>query len=326
MLPGSISALMAPLPRSLVLACLLAVLITCGGGTGSTPGGNNSNGSTGGTSGGTVSVQHVVVVVLENQDYADVVGSAFMPFLNALAAQNALATQFYANTHPSLGNYIFMTAGVDPTGNQDAWAGTWPGDNIARQLTAAGKTWKVYAESLPSVGYTGDDTPDQYIKHHNPFVYFDDVLNSATQLANVVPFTQLNVDVAANALPTYSFIVPNNNHNGHDCPTGGSNCPISDHLSAADTWLSNNLSTLLQNNTVMANTVVIITFDESNTDNTNGGGRIATVFAGPLIKSGFQSTTMYQFPSLLRFSLESVGVTSFPNQAATAPSMSEFLK
>jgi hypothetical protein len=329
---------MASVFMSLALAFLLSIFAACGGGTGSTSGGNssgmNTGGSTGGNTGGStgstgntgVSVQHIVVVMLENQDYSDVVGSSFMPFLNTLAQQNALATQFYANTHPSIGNYMMVTAGTNPTGDQDSWAGTWPGDNIARQLTAAGKTWKVYAESLPSVGYTGGDTADQYIRHHNPFVYFDDVLNSTTQLANVVPFTQFSTDVAGNALPNYSFVVPNNSHNGHDCPTGGSTCPLSDHLLAADTWLSNNISTLLHNITVMANTVVVVTFDEANLDNTNGGGRVATVFAGPLVKSGFQSTTIYQFPSLLRFSLESLSVTSFPNQASSAPSMSEFLK
>lgn len=316
--------------RTLVLWIFVAALAGCGGSTGSSSnnGGSNTggNGGTGSTGNTKPSVQHVVIVVLENQDYTDVVGSTFMPFFNNLAMQNSLATQVYANTHPSLGNYMVMTAGTNPTGDQDNWQGTWPGDNIVRQLTAAGKTWKVYAESLPSVGYTGGDTPDQYIRHHNPFVYFDDVFNSQTQLNNVVPFTQFAADVAANGLPNYSFVVPNNSHNGHDCPSGASTCPVSDHLTAADTWLSGNLPTLLQNTTAMANTVVVVTFDEANTDNTNGGGRVATVFAGPLVKSGYQSTTQYQFQSLLRFSLESLGVNSFPNQAASAPAMTEFLK
>jgi acid phosphatase len=269
----------------------------------------------------------VVIVMLENQDYGAVVGNtAVMPFFNTLITQGALSTQFYANTHPSLGNYMFVTAGTNPTGDVDNWAGTWSGDNVVRQLTAAGKTWKVYAESLPSVGYMGGDTADQYIKHHNPFVYFDDVLNSQTQLNNVVPYTQFTTDVAANSLPNYAFVVPNNSHNGHDCPTGGSTCPLSDHLMAIDTWLSTNVGPLMQNSTVMANTVVVVTFDEALTDSTNGGGKIATVFAGPLVKAGYQSTTMYKEESLLRFSLESLGVTTFPNGAANAPSMNEFLK
>ncbi len=341
---------MGHLLRTIALGLLIAMLVACGGsnnassgGTntgGSNPGGGSTggssssggsnNGSNSGGSGGSgtsASVQHVVIVMLENQDYGAVVGNTTaMPFFNSLITQNALATQFYANTHPSLGNYMIVTAGTNPTGDQDNWAGTWSGDNVVRQLTTAGKTWKVYAESLPSVGYTGGDTADQYIKHHNPFVYFTDVLNSPAQLNNVVPFTQFTADMSANALPNYSFVVPNNSHNGHDCPTGGPICPLADQLTAVDTWLSGNVGPLLQNSTVMANTVVVVTFDEALTDNMNGGGKVATVFAGPLVKPGYQSTSTYNFDSLLRFSLESLGVTTFPNDAANAPGMGEFLK
>jgi phosphatidylinositol-3-phosphatase len=336
---------MGHLLRTVALTLLVAMLVGCGGSNnssssstnsggntgGSNTGGSNSGGGNtggnGGSTGGSAAVQHVVIVILENQDYGAVVGNnTYMPFFNNLATQNGLATQFYANTHPSLGNYMVLTAGTNPTGNEDNWSGTWPGDNVVRQLTTAAKTWKVYAESLPSVGYTGGDTPDQYIRHHNPFVYFTDVLNSPAQLNNVVPFTQFTTDVASNTLPNYSFVVPNNSHNGHDCPTGGSTCPLSDQLTAIDKWLSSNIGPLMQNSAVMANTVVVVTFDESLTDSTKGGGKIATVFAGPLVKSGYQSTTTYNFDSLLRFSLESLGVTTFPNDAASAPGMNEFLK
>lgn len=309
--------------RSLKSALFLTVLgcfAACGGGSSSSSNPGNNNG--GGT---TASIQHVVVVVLENQNYSDVIGSSSMPYFNSLAQSHALATQFYANTHPSIGNYFILTTGQNPTGDDDAWSGTFPGDNIARQLTAAGKTWKVYAQSLPVVGYVGDDQYP-YIKHHNPFAYFDDVINSATQKANIVSLPQFAADITANSLPTYSFVVPDNLNNGHDCPSGGSSCPLSARLGAADAWLSSNLSGLLQNSSLMANTVVIVTFDESAGDNTMGGGRIPVIIAGSKIKSGFQSTTTYQFLSLLRFSLESVGVASYPGTAGSGPSMNEFFK
>jgi hypothetical protein len=72
--------------------------------------------------------------------------------------------------------------------------------------------------------------------------------------------------------------------------------------------------------------ILIITFDESATDNTMGGGRIATVFAGGPIKNNFQSSTQYQFPSLLRFTLKVLGITTYPGAAAGAPDMDEFLQ
>ena len=65
--------------------------------------------------------------------------------------------------------------------NDDGFAGTVGVDNIIRELITAGKTWKSYAESLPSIGYTGGDVYP-YAKRHNPFSYFTDVVNSSTQL------------------------------------------------------------------------------------------------------------------------------------------------
>src|SRR5947208_4086363 len=82
-----------------VLACSGSPDLTGGGGGG------------GGGGGAVPSISHVVVVVEENTDYANVVGSSSMPYLNGLANQYALATQYYANTHPSIGNYFMMTAG-----------------------------------------------------------------------------------------------------------------------------------------------------------------------------------------------------------------------
>src|SRR5450755_276640 len=54
---------------------------------------------------------HVLVVVLENHGFSQVIGSASMPYLNSLATQHALATNYFADTHPSLGNYFMLTVG-----------------------------------------------------------------------------------------------------------------------------------------------------------------------------------------------------------------------
>lgn len=316
---------------SLILV-FAAILSACGGGKGTgfsfTNSGSGSNsGGTSSSTGSTPTIQHVVVVVLENEDYSNVVGSQYMPYWNNLANQTSLATQFYADVHPSLGNYLIMTAGVDPTlGSRDPdnWSGTISSDNIASVLTAGGKTWKAYAQSLPSAGYTGGDQYP-YVKHHNPFVYFESVLNDSTQTANIVNLSQFPADVSG-GLPSYSFIIPDDEHNGHDCPNGGQLCALSDRLTAADNFLKDNIDPLLQNGSVMANTVVIITFDESATDATNGGGHIPVIVAGGPIKSGYQSTTTYQFQSLLRFSLSSLGPNNFPGLSSVAVDMNEFLK
>ena len=213
-----------------LVAILLLFSMACGGaGTSSTGagGGTGGGGGSGGGGGGTPTpsstFKHVVVVIFENQDYADVIGSAAMPYLNQLAQQHSLASQFYANVHPSIGNYFMLTSGV-VVSTADSFAGTFSGDNVASLLSAAGKDWKVYAQSLPSAGYVdGDQYP--YIEHHNPFAYYDSVRNDPAQKSKIVPLENLAADASANTLPAYAFVVPDNLHNGHDCPGGGSACP-----------------------------------------------------------------------------------------------------
>src|SRR5580765_1198725 len=140
------------------------------------------------TSPSALGVGHVLVVVEENRDYADALGSGAMPYLDGLAHQYALATQYYANTHPSIGNYFMLTVGQVIT-NDDSYAATVTADNVVRQLVAAGKTWKAYAEDLPSVGFLGKGVFGKYASRHNPIVYFSDVVNDSLQARNVVPFS-----------------------------------------------------------------------------------------------------------------------------------------
>src|ERR1700757_412735 len=134
---------------------------------------------------------HVFLLVEENHSYSSVIGSSSMPYLNHLASRYGLETQYYANTHPSIGNYFMLTTGAIIT-NNDSMCSTISNDNIVRHLLTAGKTWKSYAESLPSVGYTGCGS-GAYVKRHNPFAYFSDVANSSEK-NNLVPFTQFSKD------------------------------------------------------------------------------------------------------------------------------------
>jgi acid phosphatase len=267
---------------------------------------------------------HVFVIVLENHAFNQVIGSPFMPYLNSLASAHSLATNYFANTHPSIGNYFMLTTGNIET-NNDAFAGTVSSDSIPRAFAAAGKTWKAYMESLPSVGYTGGDVYP-YFKHHNPFAYMTDVLGSSAETANLVPFTQISSDLSAGTLPNFGFIAPNAEHDAHDCPTGGSVCLDSDKLTAADNWLKSNIDPLIKS-PALANSVFIIVFDESlDVDLVNGGGKVAWVMTGAHVKAGFKSTTFYQHQSTLRLVLDLLRVADHPGNSATAATMQEFFQ
>ena len=139
-------------------------------------------------------------------------------------------------------------------GRITGFAGTVDVDNIVRELIAAGKTWKSYAESIPSTGYTGSDVYP-YAKRHNPFSYFTDVVNSSVQLNNLVSFSQFGSDLANQRLPNFSFLAPNLLDDAHDGP-----------LQLADAWLQHNLAPLISSSTFQKDGLLVIVFDEAETN------------------------------------------------------------
>jgi acid phosphatase len=252
------------------------------------------------------------MVLEENHSYSEVIGNSAMPYLNSLVSQYGLATEYFANTHPSIGNYFMLTTGQLVT-NDDGFTGTVGVDNIARDLITAGKTWKSYAESIPSTGYTGSDVYP-YRKRHNPFAYFTDVVNSSTQVNNLVSLSQFNSDLANDQLPSFSFLAPNLLDDAHDGP-----------LQLADTWLQQNIAPLISSATFQKDGLLIIVFDESETnDSTDGGGHVAAVIISPKAKQGYQSTATYQHQSTLRLVLHGLGIQTYPAAAGSAAEMGEF--
>ena len=254
---------------------------------------------------------HVFIVLEENTDYVDVTSSS-MPYLTGLAATYGLATQYYANTHPSIGNYFELATGQVLT-NNDGSSTIENVPNIVRSLLGAGKTWKSYAESIPNACYLGGDTGN-YARKHNVFALLSDVANDPTgQACNIVPFTQFATDLANGTLPTFSNIAPNLCNDAHDCSLG-----------TADNWLKTNIAPLIASPMFQQDGLLIVVFDESGGDNTLGGGRVYWAAISPKAKPGYQSTTTYQHPSTLRLILKGLGVTVYPGAAATAPDMDEF--
>jgi phosphatidylinositol-3-phosphatase len=261
---------------------------------------------------------HIVMVVEENQSYATVVrDTTDWPNLNNLISNGALATNYYANTHPSIGNYFMLTTGQLLT-NDDQSTAVWNVDNIARRMLAASIPFRIYAEGITR-GYVGGNV-GRYLVRHNPFARLSDIANNP-QVADqcIWPFTQFAVDLANGTLPEFSYIVPDVDDDAH---TGTAQ--------QADAWLQTNVVIPLSNNPAFApggDGLLIVEFDEAATsDTTNGGGHVSPVLWGPTVKTGYTQTssTLYQHQSMLRTVMDFLQLANPPGAAATAPSMSEF--
>ena len=119
-------------------------------------------------------------------------------------------------------------------------------DTIVDLLDDAGLDYKVYSEDYPTSGECnlgssygnltdldianfkpdyeeeeddGDDIDPidrAYKRKHNPFISFKTFTDSPERCASQQDFDDLNDDLASGNLPAFSFVVPNQAHDGHD--------------------------------------------------------------------------------------------------------------
>ncbi|MFZ0216921.1 MAG: alkaline phosphatase family protein [Candidatus Dormiibacterota bacterium] len=216
--------------------------------------------------------RHVFLILMENHGYPSIVGSPSAPYINGtLIADGALAANYHAITHPSLPNYVALTAGQTAGIHTDCNPG--PGctadvRNLGDELERAGKSWKAYEESIPAPCTTSD--AGQYAVRHDPFVYFDDVRSNAARCAaHVVPLPQLQLDTESGLVPSFSFITPNLLHDMHDGT-----------VREGDVWLQQEVPGLLS----VPSSLVIVTWDEAADDNATN--QVATLFDGAGVAKG----------------------------------------
>src|ERR1700736_4451544 len=142
------------------------------------------------------SFSHVFVIVMENHEYGAVIGSAEAPYINSLAATYGLATNYYGASHPSLPNYLALTAGSTFGIASDCTTCYVNATNIADQVESSGRSWKAYIEDMPTPCFTGASSGN-YAMKHNPFMYYNDIRNNPGRCGtHVVPFTQFCLDMS----------------------------------------------------------------------------------------------------------------------------------
>jgi hypothetical protein len=209
---------------------------------------------------------HIVIVVEENHSSANVIGNKSAPFMNQLAANGALMTQSYAETHPSEPNYLALFSGSTFGLTSDACpvnGGASP--NLGAELLAAGYTFAGFSEDLPAVG-SPVCAAAKYARKHVPWANFTN-LPPETSL----PFSAFNARTDYGSLPAVSFVIPNLDNDMHDGT-----------IAQADTWLATNL-TRYANWAVANNSLLIVTWDE---DDNGPSNQIPTMIYGANVRPG----------------------------------------
>jgi phosphatidylinositol-3-phosphatase len=244
------------------------------------------------------SYDHVVWVVMENHSYSEVVGSASAPYESQLASRCGSASRMFAETHPSLPNYIAMTSGSAQGITDDNGPSSHP-LNVPSVFSLTAGGWRSLEESMPSNCALSNS--GQYAVRHNPAAYYTNIRTECASLD--VPLAS-TPDLSAR----FTFVTPNLCNDTHDCS-----------VQTGDTWLQGFLTKVFASAEYQAGrTAVFLTWDE---DDSSMSNQIPTLVAAPSVVPGTASTTTFNHYSMLRTTEELLGLSPLLGNAATATSM-----
>lgn len=235
---------------------------------------------------------HVVVVILENHAYGDIIGNPSAPYLNRLARHGRSLTRMHAVSHPSEPNYLALFSGSTHGIRDDSCPHRFPGPNLGSQLRSAGYSFVGWAEGLPHTGSPACLAGD-YARKHAPWVNFTNLPPRTSR-----PYRLFPRDYAK--LPTVSLVVPNLQHDMHDGTIAQGDRWVRRHLAGYARWAKTHHS------------LFVVTWDEDGTSN-----HIPTIITGAGVGPGRISrpVTLY---SLLRLLEDLYGLRHL-GAARTAP-------
>jgi phosphatidylinositol-3-phosphatase len=260
---------------------------------------------------------HIVIVVEENKDYDQIIGSTAAPYLNKLASEGAVLARMFGEEHPSQGNYFWLFSGSNQgVGFFDQVPrAKLTASSLGEQLIKKGLSFKGYSQSLPAIGSEADVTPPGcsypcvYGRKHVPWISFANVPNGTmVETSSNLRFADFPSDYTR--LPTVAFVIPDMEHDMH-------NGAVKDSVPAADAWLRQHLDGYYQW-AKAHNSLLIVTFDENDdkggyrglTDPSVGPdhdqsrhdlqNRIATIFAGAHLKPNYAAPAGMTHVNILR--------------------------
>jgi hypothetical protein len=224
----------------------------------------------------------VMVVIMENQNYSDVIGQSDQPYTNSLASQYGLATQSYAFGHPSLPNYLDLVSGSNQgvTDDSSPSSHSFPGvPTLADEMASGGYRIAAYAENLPA-----DPANDSgsYAVRHVPWEYFP------SAPVPVKDGSALISDLNGASPPDFVWYTPNVINDGH---TGVPSDTEANRQAGSEAFLSSFIPSVQATAWYKAGGQIIIEWDESRSDSSDvnggqsGGGHVPTIVVSQAIKA-----------------------------------------
>jgi phosphatidylinositol-3-phosphatase len=254
--------------------------------------------------------RHVVWVWLENHSYGEVLGppgsdaDRTMPYLNAVARSCGTANAYYSLVHPSLPNYLAVVSGGTQGVTNDCAPDACPLNvrTIFDQLTATGREWRTYAQTMPRP--CAGDPSGLYTPTHNPAVYFRRIAPDCARW-DVPLRTVGDSPLLREPLPALTLVVPDLCFDAHSCP-----------LPKADSWLRTWIPKITSGTDYDAgSTAIIVTWDEGDGGEAgdkcrkfNGSCHIPTVVISPSTEPGTFVKSYFDHYSLLKTTEEMLGL------------------
>jgi phospholipase C len=257
-------------------------------------------------------IAHIVIIVDENRSFSGLVNNPSAPYINQLLSQGSYAANY---TAVSKNPYIALTSGslthIPNSCNPQISKCQTLVANITDEIEASGRTWDMYAESMPKS--CDFKNTKQYTVRHNPFLFYPSISGNVKQCKNqIVSYSDLQSDINSKSLPDYVFISPNLCNDMHNC-----------NINTGDKWLSVNVPKILSSYAfTKQRSLLIITWDEGNKHD----NRVLTIFLGPAAKQSYISHTPYNHYSILR-TVEAVwGLKPLTTNDGNASVMKDMLK
>jgi len=284
---------------------------------------------------------HTVIIIMEDHGIQDVcaqnpppcLGSNGDPYMASLANNYAIGSQYLGVNHFSQANYLALLGG-DTFGCGNNGCPPVSNPNLVDRLEAAGLTWKGYMENQNVASGCDNTYHEPYTLEHNPFVGFTDILNNPTRCSNIVlanptgcTVTDCSLvnDLNSASAPNFMWLTPNNCNNMHGF-TGI--CPTS--IPMGDNYLKGLVPNILNSNTFTTQRAALfIVFDEGNgwcPLNGSSEDCVYAVWAGPLAKTGFATSNLYNHYSWTKTIETNWNLAGLTSNDANAKPMTEFFK